>query len=235
MKNVAFACVRAFVLPVMFFMTPVLVHAQQKAAPRPTNIKLLDEYKDGKGNIVRVIQFSEGLMRVTQTIVEPIRPTVGVNIPIRLDTVRKDSLSVHISKSNYMLMVRYRGRVIRTYKAVFGPNPKMNKLVEGDRNTPEGEFKIVSKNAASKYDRFMGINYPNDSTVARFNRMKAAGQIPASARMGGDVGIHGIWQGGDDLIKLGVGWTDGCIALTNKDIEDLFALVQIGTKVVIRK
>lgn len=218
----------------MLCVMPGPLRAQQ-TQKRPTNLKLLDEYKDGKGNIVRIVQFDEGLMRVTQTIIEPIRPTLGINVPIRMDTVRKDSLSIHISKSSYMLLVRYRGKTIRSYKAVFGPNPKMNKLMEGDRNTPEGEFKIVSKNPASKYDRFMGINYPNDSTVARFNRMKAAGQIPASARMGGDVGIHGIWQGGDDLIKLGVGWTDGCIALTNKDIEELFTMVSVGTRVVIRK
>jgi hypothetical protein len=225
-----FSFMRRICLLLLCFM-PLLLHAQQ----RPTNIKVLDEYKDGKGNIVRVVQFNEGLMRVTQTIIEPIKPTVGISIPIRMDTVRKDSLSIHISKSNYILFVRYRGRVIRSYKAVFGPNPKMNKLVEGDRNTPEGEFRIVTKNAASKYDKFMGLNYPNDSTYARFNRLKAAGQLPASARIGGDVGIHGIWPGGDDMIQLGIGWTDGCIALKNKDVEELFSMVTVGTKVVIRK
>ena len=71
--------------------------------------------------------------------------------------------------------------------------------------------------------------------MARFNKMKASGQLPASARIGGSVGIHGIWPGGDDMIQLGIGWTDGCIALKNKDIEDLFSLVDVGTKVVIKK
>jgi lipoprotein-anchoring transpeptidase ErfK/SrfK len=79
------------------------------------------------------------------------------------------------------------------------------------------------------------LNYPNDSSYARFNRLKAAGQLPASARIGGDVGIHGIWPGGDDMIQLGIGWTDGCIALKNKDVEELFSMVPVGTKVVIRK
>ena len=67
--------------------------------------------------------------------------------------------------------------------------------MEGDRCTPEGTFRISSKNGASKYDKFMGLNYPNDSSIARFNRLKASGQLPASARIGGDVGIHGIWPG----------------------------------------
>lgn len=221
-RFVLFACLLAF---------PALLVAQ----PRPTNIKVLDEYKDGKGNIVRKIQFTEGMMRVTQTIIEPIRPTVGIRVPINLDTVKKDSMMIFISKSSYMLQVRYRGKIIRAYKAVFGPNPLMNKLMEGDRNTPEGVFRIANKNPASKYDKFMGINYPNDSAMARFNKLKASGALPASARIGGDVGIHGIWPGGDDMIQLGIGWTDGCIALKNKDIEELFTMVGVGTKVVIRK
>ncbi len=206
-----------------------------QAQPRPTNIKVLDEYSDGRGNIVRVVQFNEGLMRVTQTIIEPKKAAIGVFVPIRPDTLRKDSVVILIKKSDYVLQVWYRKKLIRAYKAVFGPNPLQNKLMEGDRCTPEGTFKIASKNPGSKYDKFMGLNYPNDSSFARFNRLKAAGQLPASAKIGGDVGIHGIWPGGDDMIQLGIGWTDGCIALKNKDIEELFTLVNVGTKVVIRK
>lgn len=212
-------------------LASMLLHAQ----PRPTNIKVLDEYSDGRGNIVRVVQFTEGLMRVTQTIIEPKKMAVGVFVPVRVDTLRKDSMVVLIDKSDYVLQVWYRRKMIRSYKAVFGPNPLQNKVMEGDRNTPEGNFKIATKNSSSKYDKFMGLNYPNDSSMARFNRMKASGQLPASARIGGDVGIHGIWPGGDDMIQLGIGWTDGCIALKNKDIEDLFSLLTVGTKVVIRK
>ncbi len=224
---------RAFRQSIVFLL--LLLPAILKAQPRPTNIRVLDEYKDGKGNIVRVIQFNEGLMRVTQTIIEPIKPTVGLRVPFNADTARKDSMTIFISKSNYMLQLRYRGKIIRAYKAVFGPNPLQNKLMEGDRNTPEGIFKIASKNPASKYDKFMGLNYPNDSSFARFNKLKASGALPASARIGGDVGIHGIWPGGDDMIQLGIGWTDGCIALKNKDVEELFSMVGVGTKVIIRR
>lgn len=205
------------------------------AQQRPTNVKLIDEYKDGKGNLVRIVQFSEGLMRVTQTIIEPIKPKIGLKVPINMDTVRRDSLMIVISKSNYMLQLRYRGKPIRTYRAVFGPNPMQNKNMEGDRNTPEGVFKISRVNPASKYDKFLGLNYPNDSSIARFNKLKASGVLPASAKIGGDVGIHGIWPGGDDMIQLGIGWTDGCIALQNKDIEELYSMVGVGTKVVIRR
>jgi len=223
-------CLRTILLAI-FLGLPFLVQSQS----RPTNIKVLDEYSDGKGNIVRVVRFNEGLMTVTQTIIEPKKAAIGFYVPIRVDTMHKEAVTLLINKRDYVLQVWYGKRLIRAYKAVFGPNPLMNKCMEGDRCTPEGNFKIISKNAGSKYDRFMGLNYPNDSALVRFNKLKASGQLPATAKIGGDVGIHGIWPGGDDMIQLGIGWTDGCIALKNKDIEELFTMVDVGTKVVIRR
>lgn len=216
------------------------IHAQQKDAPAPpipTKIKVLDEFSDGKGNIVRIIQYSQGLMRVTETIIMPKKHKVDFNthIPISPDTMKKELVSLVVDKSDYCLQVWYRNRLIRAYKAVFGPKPLLDKCMEGDRCTPEGQFKIVSKNGASKYDRFMGISYPNDSAIARFNKLKASGSIPASATIGGSVGIHGIWPGGDDMIEMGIGWTDGCVALKNRDIEELYTFVGVGTKVRIQK
>ena len=202
---------------------------------RPDHVKVLDEYSDGKGNIVRVIQYSQGMMRVTETIIMSKKPSYTYRVPINADTMRKDSVTLVVKKSDYQLQVWYRHKLIRSYKAVFGPRPLADKLVEGDRCTPEGTFKIANKNPGSKYDRFMGLNYPNDSSMLRFNKMKASGALPASAKIGGSVGIHGIWPGGDDMIELGVGWTDGCVALKNKDIEELYTFVNVGTKVVIRR
>lgn len=212
------------------------ISAQQESGPvAPRNLKVIDEYSDGKGNIVRIIQYNEGMIKVTQTIVMPRQLPVGVRIPINPDTMNKDSVLVTVDKSDYCLQVFYRKRIIRSYKAVFGPRPMENKCMEGDRCTPEGWFKITNKNGNSKYNKFLGLSYPNDSALVRFNKMKAAGLIPASARIGGSVGIHGIWQGGDNMIELGVGWTDGCVALKNKDVEELFSFVGVGTRVFIRK
>jgi murein L,D-transpeptidase YafK len=125
--------------------------------------------------------------------------------------------------------------MLRAYKATFGPQPQQNKCMEGDRCTPEGWFKITNLNPRSRYNKFMLLSYPNDSTRARFSKLKSQGILPSSARIGGDIGIHGIWPGGDDMIELGVGWTDGCVALKNKDIEDLYSIVGVGTRVYIRK
>jgi lipoprotein-anchoring transpeptidase ErfK/SrfK len=209
--------------------------AQSENTPVPRNLKVIDEYSDGKGNIVRVVQFNEGMIKVTQTIIVPRQVPMGVRVAINPDTINKDSVIVTVDKSDYSLQVFYKKRMIRNYKAVFGPRPMDNKCMEGDRCTPEGWFKITNKNGNSKYNKFMGLSYPNDSAIARFNKMKAAGLLPASARISGSVGIHGIWQGGDDMIELGVGWTDGCIALKNKDVEELFTFVGVGTRVFIRK
>lgn len=206
-----------------------------KDRPVPKNLKVIKEYSDGRGNIIREIQYSEGSMRVTETIIMPKTYSVGYRAMIRPDTMIKDSVMIVVDKSKYSVQVFYRKKIVRSYKAVFGPNPKMNKCMEGDRCTPEGWFKITNKNPASKFNKFMLLSYPNDSATVRFNKMKAKGEIPKTARIGGDIGIHGIWKGGDDLIELGVGWTDGCVALKNKDVEELFTMVGVGTRVFIKK
>lgn len=197
------------------------------------NLKVLQEYNEGSF-IVTIVQYDQGSMKVTETIKKP-RPLPDLVYGIRLDTIDKRFLSIVIDKGRYLVKVLYRQRCIRKYTAVFGPQPLVNKRCEGDRCTPEGVFTIVNKNPGSHYDRFMGISYPNDSAKVRFNRMKANGELPPNATIGGNVGIHGIWPGGDDMIEMGIGWTDGCIALKNKDIEELFTLVDVGTRVVIRK
>lgn len=201
----------------------------------PRNLKVIKEYSDGKGHIIREVQYDQGNMRVTETIIMSKKLGIGQRVAILPDTMNKDSVLVFVDKSEYCVKVYYRRRMVRNYRAVFGPNPKQNKCMEGDRCTPEGWFKITSKNPQSKYNKFMLLSYPTDSSRLRFNDMKKKGIIPQGARIGGDIGIHGIWKGGDDMIEMGVGWTDGCVALKNKDVEELFAMVGVGTRVYIKK
>jgi len=205
------------------------------AIPEPRNIKVLDEHKDAKGNTVRIIQYYQGHERITETVIIPLMPVTNVRVPINPDTLNKDSVLLVVNKGSYNLEVYYRRRLIRSYKAVFGPKPLQNKVMEGDRCTPEGWYKIINKNPNSRYDRFMQLNYPSDTAIARFNDLKAKGKVPPTARIGGDIGIHGIWRNGDDMIEKSVGWTDGCIALKNKDIEELYTFTGVGTRVFIRR
>lgn len=202
---------------------------------KPKNIKLIREYVDKNGTTVREVQYTQGMARVTETIFIPRSQITGIFRPIRPDTLVRDSLMILVDKSHYSVKLYYKRRMIRSYKAVFGPRPLQNKCMEGDRCTPEGWFKIAAKNPRSKYNKFMLISYPNDSTQMRFNQLKASGIIPSTARIGGDIGIHGIWPGGDDMIEMGIGWTDGCVALKNKDIEELFTFVGVGTRVFIKR
>lgn len=201
---------------------------------QPRDLKVLKEYSDGRGNIIREVQYTQGSMRVTEMIIMP-KPVAFRKVAINPDTLIKDSLTIIVDKSKYTVQVFYRKKMIRSYKAVFGPNPKLDKCMEGDRCTPEGWFRIAAKNPASKYTKFMLLNYPNDSSYSKFNRLKETGKIPKTARIGNAIGIHGIWKGGDDMIEMGVGWTDGCVALKNRDIEELYSFAGVGTRVFIRK
>jgi len=199
----------------------------------PKNIKVINEHKDKNGNLVRTIQYELNGKKITE--IETLPNNIGIRVPINPDTMNKDSVMVLVNKSRFNLEVYYRRKIIRSYKAVFGPKPQENKHMAGDRCTPEGWFTIKNKNPSSKYHKFMLLNYPNDSSYAQFNRLKDKGLLPQTAQIGGDVGIHGIWKGGDDMIDMGVCWTDGCVAIKNKDIEDLYTLVSVGTRVYIRK
>lgn len=200
---------------------------------QPTDVKILSERKDKDGNIIRTIQYYQGSQRVTETRI--IRPFVNLNAPINPDTLNNDSLMVIINKSRFLLDVYYRKRKIRSYKVVFGPKPQENKVMKGDRRTPEGWYKVQEKHISGRYNKFIHIDYPNDSANARFNKLKLQGAIPRDAEIGGDVGIHGVWKGGEDMIDMGIGWTDGCIAMKNTDVDDLYRIVKPGARVLIRK
>ncbi|GAA4465150.1 L,D-transpeptidase family protein [Nemorincola caseinilytica] len=199
----------------------------------PADLRVLEEHKNASGDLVRTIQYTENGKRIVETRV--IRPIAKLNIPIKPDTLDQQQMMLVINKTRAVLDVYYRRTKVRSYKVVFGPKPQENKVMKGDRRTPEGWFLVENKHASARYNKFMQLDYPNDSSRARFNMLKAKGLIPQNAEIGGDVGIHGVWKGGDDMIEMGVGWTDGCIALKNKDMDELYSLVGIGVRVLVRK
>lgn len=206
----------------------------EKPEEKITNYKVISETKGADGSITRVVEFYKGNIVVHQTTILPPMPKIGYHKSIDPDTMNHDSVLVYIDKENYLLAVIYRRRRIRQYRAVFGPDRLPDKMEEGDRKTPEGWFKIVSKKYDSRWQRFLLINYPNDSSYARFYRRKRVGEIPQNAQIGGSVGIHGTYPTGAGMVDLGIGWTDGCISLKPGDIEDLYKLVWPGTRVYIK-
>lgn len=116
----------------------------------------------------------------------------------------------------------------RTYNADLGKNRLQPKLVSGDGATPEGRYRITAKKSrgATKYYKALLLDYPNAEDRRAFDAARRAGRIARNARIGHLIEIHG--NGGRDA-----DWTQGCVALSDHDIDDLFARVSVGTPVTI--
>ena len=147
----------------------------------------------------------------------------------------RNTYSVVIVKSKYELQIYdSAGEWIVTYPVVFGNKDLRDKLMEGDRRTPEGIFHIANKRRHEKWNAFMMIDYPNQDSYQKFNRRKALGIIPGDARIGGAIGIHGTWPHEDYAIDQYQNWTEGCISTKNSYIQEIFSLLPVGTTVEIR-
>jgi murein L,D-transpeptidase YafK len=145
------------------------------------------------------------------------------------------SVYVVIVKSNYELKVYDQDGWYGTYPVVFGSKSLGDKMMEGDRRTPEGTYHIASKRPHEKWDKMMLIDFPTRSDIEKFNARKAKGLIPRSAKIGGGIAIHGTWPHDDLAVDLYQNWTNGCIALKNEDVDELYDLLPVGTTVQIVK
>jgi murein L,D-transpeptidase YafK len=145
------------------------------------------------------------------------------------------TISIVIDKSDYELSIYDDKGWYATYPVVFGNNSLSDKKMEGDRNTPEGSFRIVHKRVHEKWCRFMSIDYPTQESREKFNLRKKRGEIPAHARIGGSIGIHGTWPHEDFVIDRYKNWTEGCISMKNEDVKEIYAFTRPGARVTIRK
>jgi len=145
------------------------------------------------------------------------------------------TIAIIIDKSDYELSVYDDKGWYATYPVVFGNNTLSDKKMEGDRNTPEGSFRIVSKRVHEKWCRFMAIDYPTQESREKFAQRKQRGEIPASARIGGSIGIHGTWPHEDFVVDRFKNWTEGCISMKNEDVKEIFAFTKTGAQVTIKK
>ena len=136
--------------------------------------------------------------------------------------------NVLIEKKERRLTLLSNGEVIKTYKIALGGDPVGPKERQGDNKTPEGTYIIDSRNRNSEYHLSLHISYPNERDKIR---AKALNVSP-----GGDIMIHGIknglaWVGN---LHAGIDWTNGCIAVTDEEMEEIYKLVPNGTMVEIR-
>jgi murein L,D-transpeptidase YafK len=141
-------------------------------------------------------------------------------------TVQADKIV--ILKSARTMTLLSGAKTLRTYKIALGSVPVGPKRVEGDHKTPEGDYRIDAKNSHSQFHLSLHISYPS---AADQERARAIG-----ARPGGAIMIHGLARPFAYLGSLHrqTDWTDGCVAVTNAEIDEIWKLVPVGTKVEIR-
>jgi len=138
---------------------------------------------------------------------------------MRCGVLRADQIVIHKARREMLLL---RGNtVLRSYRIALGREPVGDKQCEGDGRTPEGRYVIDRRNPKSRYHLALHISYPNPEDTAR---AQAAGVEP-----GGDIMIHGLKDGerrdGD--------WTQGCIAVSDEEMDEIWGLVPDGTVIVI--
>jgi murein L,D-transpeptidase YafK len=121
-----------------------------------------------------------------------------------------------------------------SYPVVFGNNDLGDKMMQGDRKTPEGIFHIVSKRVHEKWRKFMMLDYPNTDSYKKFSERKAEGLIPKNAGIGGSIGIHGTWPHEEFAIDENQNWTEGCISTKNVYIDKIYQYIPVGTQVTIK-
>ncbi|MDQ3801388.1 MAG: L,D-transpeptidase [Acidobacteriota bacterium] len=146
-----------------------------------------------------------------------------------------------VKKKERLLQVFDGAQLIKTYKIALGRAPQGDKEIEGDGKTPEGEFYVFTKNDKSQFYLSLGLSYPNREAAERGLRenlitrqeydeiLKAVAEKrmpPQKTALGGEIYIHGGGAARD--------WTEGCVALPDEEIKELFAAIPVGARVVIQ-
>lgn len=147
---------------------------------------------------------------------------------------------IEIRKARRELVLLAGDDVVRRYRIGLGTNPVPPKRRQGDRATPEGDYSVVYKNPRSQFHLSLALDYPNREDAARGLRdgligaaerdrivaaLRRGATPPWNTRLGGEIFIHGGGSATD--------WTWGCVALDDRDVEELYGLVPPGTRVTI--
>lgn len=132
---------------------------------------------------------------------------------------------VVVYKEKRLMQLLSEDKIVKQYSISLGDNPIGHKVQEGDERTPEGDYFIDYRNTQSRYRLSLHISYPNEQDKANAKKL---GVSP-----GGDIMIHGSpnkfsWS---ESILQSMDWTDGCIAVTNDEIDEVGRLVKNGTPI----
>jgi murein L,D-transpeptidase YafK len=148
---------------------------------------------------------------------------VGQTLPANAKADR-----VIVMKKERTLTLMSQGKVLKTYKVALGGDPVGAKTRQGDHKTPEGVYQLDRRNAQSQFYKSIHISYPDAKDTTRAKKL---GVSP-----GGDVYVHGLpngykWLGAGHRLK---DWTDGCVAVTDEEIDEIWRVVPDGTVIEIR-
>ena len=164
---------------------------------------------------------------------------------------RFENPNIVIERKSFSLKLFEDTVLIKTYRASFGKNLSASKTKAEDNATPIGEYAICDIDSNNQYHKFLKLNYPNVNDAAealrkgwitqkQFDQLKFEfyyeGCPKANTILGGNLGIHGIGKF-DYILKnlpFVYNWTNGSIAVSNEAIDEIFSVVQKGTKVVIK-
>jgi len=154
----------------------------------------------------------------------PVDSVVTTRVPFG----RVPADSIVVEKSHHRLSLYHQGTLLRSYLVALGQQPVGDKVRVGDNRTPEGLFHIAARNSESLYHRSLKISYPD---AAHRARARSLGVSP-----GGDIMIHGLparqaWVG---AAHRDFDWTEGCIAVTNNEIDEIWSVVPVGTPILIK-
>jgi murein L,D-transpeptidase YafK len=135
--------------------------------------------------------------------------------------------NILVRKRERRLYLMRQGEILRTYKIALGLSPSGHKLQEGDFRTPEGKYRLIRRNPRSDFFLSLEVSYPNEEDVAR---AKHLGVSP-----GGAIMIHGLPNSPRKTIDyyLNNDWTDGCIAVSNSDMVEIWMMTPPNTTIEI--
>ena len=152
---------------------------------------------------------------------------VAANCTFADDSAQHVDLVI-VLKQQRALQLMSHGIVLKTYKVALGGNPVGPKVQQGDHRTPEGTYVLDHRNIHSQYYKSIHISYPNATDRAKAAKLHVA--------PGGDIFLHGLpngyrWIGSEHRLK---DWTDGCVAVTDEEIDEIWKLVADGTPIEIK-
>ena len=154
-------------------------------------------------------------------------------------SAKKDTSSnvyyIIIDKSDYELKVYDDQGWYATYPVVFGSKDLGDKQKEGDKRTPDGNFRVVLKKIHNQWGPELLLDYPNEESYRRFNSRKEKGLLPKTAKIGDGIAIHATRPSEEWTVDNFYNWTDGCISVKYTEMKDLYSYIPVGTKVTIQQ